>query len=263
MTTYNRPDALNRVLESLSEMTDAADEVIVADDGSGAETAQVIQCWIHALPLRHVWQEDLGFRAAEARNKAVLASTGDYLIFLDGDCMVPRDFVSEHRRLAEPGYLVSGNRILFSTALTDAVIQGSQRPNSWRWSDWISHKIQRKVNRLLPLLRLSDGSWRKRRLNRWQGVHTCNLGVWRANFEAVNGFDQSFQGWGHEDADLTIRLMRYGVGRKDGACAVPVYHLWHRENDRSREAVNQHRLIRVLKGDSPVRCQVGLLHDFP
>lgn len=261
VTTYNRPDALDRVLASLAAMTIQAGEIVIADDGSDEETKRVVQSWQKILPLNHVWQPDEGFRAAEIRNKAVLASTSEYLVFLDGDCVVPLDFVQQHQRLAESGYMVTGNRVLFSQVLTGNVVQAMSDPQRWTMAYWFFQKLNRRVNRLLPLLRLPDGMWRKKRPYRWQGIHTCNLGLWRKDFEAVNGFDQSFQGWGHEDADLAIRLMRYGVLRKDGACAVPVFHLWHPENDRSLEADNKVRLMGVIAGKYPMRCRTGLVND--
>jgi len=257
LTTYNRPRALDCVLASLAKMQTQATEIIVADDGSGNETAQVVNAWETRLPLKHVWHPDDGFRAAEIRNKAVLASGAEYLVFLDGDCMVPRDFIAQHQWLAEAGYMVAGNRILLSEALTQAVEDRLLNPNAWGMRQWVGYRWRGHANRLLPLLRLPDGAWRKRRPQRWQGIHTCNLGLWRQDFEAVNGFDQEFQGWGHEDADLAIRLMRNGIRRKDGVCAVPVYHLWHRENDRNREAINKARLIAVVSGEHPIRCQKG------
>ena len=261
VTTYNRPDALDRVLSSLAGMTDQAAEIVVADDGSGEATTRVIEHWKKVLPLKYVWQPDEGFRAAEARNKAVLASSAEYIIFLDGDCMVPSDFVAQHQRFAETGYMVVGNRILLLEALTREIIDGGLNPDAWGPRRWLWQRWQGRVNRLLPLLRLPDGAWRKKRPKRWQGIHTCNLGLWRQDFEAVNGFDQGFQGWGHEDADLAIRLMRYGIHRKEGVCAVPVYHLWHRENDRSREADNKTRLMDVAAGKYPIHCQKGLTQD--
>lgn len=262
VTTYNRPDALDRVLESVAAMTVQATEVMVADDGSGEATARVIEHWKKVLPLSHVWQPDEGFRAAEARNKAVLASSSEYIIFLDGDCMVPNDFVRRHQCLAESGFMVAGNRILFSQALTDDVLQRREYPLAWTMAHWFAQKLGGRVNRLLPLLRLPDGAWRKKRPYRWQGVHTCNLGLWRNDFEAVNGFDQSFQGWGHEDADLSIRLMRNGVFRKEGGFAVPVLHLWHPENDRQQEINNRERLARLENHERPFFCKNGMVKSL-
>ena len=122
VTTYNREDALAAVLRSLAPQTDADFEVIVADDGSGPGTAALIEAWKAKVGHRvvHVWHEDNGFRAAEIRNRAILASRGAYCIFLDGDCIVRPDFVATHRRLAERGWFVTGNRILLSPALTSS-----------------------------------------------------------------------------------------------------------------------------------------------
>src|SRR5260221_12911501 len=105
VATYNREDALDAILRSLSRQTEERFEVVVADDGSRPATARLVEAWMSRMrvPLRHVWQEDDGFRAGEARNRAILASTGRYCVFLDGDCIVRPDFVAAHRRLAQPG----------------------------------------------------------------------------------------------------------------------------------------------------------------
>ena len=260
VTTYNRPQALDRVLESLAAQETMPHEVIVADDGSGQETAAVVAGWQarFPVPLRHVWHQDLGFRAAEVRNMAVASSSADYLIFLDGDCLVFGDFVARHRTLAESGRMVVGNRMLLSEALTDTTLAGDIRPLNWSWSQWRAAQVRGEVNRVLPLLLLPGQAWRRLRPRRWRGVHTCNLGLWRDDFAAANGFDEHYQGWGHEDADLAIRLMRYGVLRKDGQFAVPVLHLWHRENDRGAEAENRARLEDVINGNRPIRAEIGL-----
>ena len=100
VSTYNREDALEAVLRSLSRQIDLQFEVVVADDGSDAATARVVESWSHMpVALKHVRHEDRGFRLAEIRNRAILASAGFYCIFLDGDCLVRPNFVAAHRRL--------------------------------------------------------------------------------------------------------------------------------------------------------------------
>ena len=118
VTTYNRPDALDAVLRGLAWQSDGSFEVVVADDGSSPDTAALLDRWRTRLrqPLIHVWQEHRGFRAAEIRNRAIVASSGSYCIFLDGDCIPRNDFVLEHRQLAEIGWFVVGNRVLMSQA---------------------------------------------------------------------------------------------------------------------------------------------------
>ncbi|MEQ1600547.1 MAG: glycosyltransferase family 2 protein [Methylophilaceae bacterium] len=259
VTTYQRPLALNRVLESLYAQKVTPAEIVIADDGSGAETAALIQSWQarFACPLIHAWQADDGFRAASARNQAVAASSGDYLVFLDGDCLVFPDFIARHLLLAEKNYLVVGSRMLCSPALTEQIEAGKAAPLSWNILRWINAAWRGEINRIFPLLNVPGQVWRKLRGKKWRGVRTFNLAVWRKDFENVNGFDESFQGWGHEDADLAIRLMNSGVRRKDGQFALPVLHLWHKESDRGREAANRQRLNeRIAHGQ--IGANVGL-----
>lgn len=259
VTTYNREDALEAVLSALSRQSDREFEVVVADDGSRPATAALIERWKGRLgvPLSHVWQADRGFRAAEIRNRALLAARGDYCVFLDGDCIARTDFVATHRRLAERGWFVTGNRVLLSRELTAAVLREAVLPQTWNLAQWINRRAQGGVNRLAAVLRLPLGPLRKLRPGQWQGARSCNLAVWRSDLERVDGFDASFRGWGREDSDLLIRLLHSGVRRKDGRFATGVIHLWHDEEDRSQLDANDARLDAVQRSDR-VRAQAGM-----
>jgi glycosyltransferase involved in cell wall biosynthesis len=259
VTTYNREDALEAVLSALSRQTDRKFEVVVADDGSRPTTAALIERWKGCLgvPLSHVWHADRGFRAAEIRNRALLAARGDYCVFLDGDCIARADFVATHRRLAERGRFVTGNRVLLSRELTAAVLREGVLPQTWNLAQWINRRAQGGVNRLAAVLRLPLGPLRKLRPGQWLGARSCNLAVWRSDLELVDGFDASFRGWGREDSDLLIRLLHSGVRRKDGRFATGVIHLWHEEEDRSQLDANDARLDAVLRSDR-VRAQAGM-----
>ena len=260
VTTYNRPDALHQVLVALAQQSRLPEEILIADDGSGEATAQVVASWQKSLScaVRHVWHEDKGFRAAAIRNRAAAQAQGDYLIFLDGDCIPLEDFVLRHRALAAAGRYVTGNRLLFSAKLTQRVLHGAENPLHWSASRWLRARVQGEINRLLPLLRVADGAWRDGVAEQWQGARSCNLALWRQDFMQINGFDESFTGWGHEDADLAVRLMRAGVRRKDGRYAAPCLHLWHAENPRGQEAENRARLQAVIDGQRPVRALLGV-----
>jgi len=259
LTTYQREDALDAVLRALARQTDRAFEVIVADDGSGPPTRAVVERRAVDLGVRleHVWQEDRGFRAGEARNRGILASRGDYCIFLDGDCITRPDFIAVHRRLAEPRWFVTGNRILLSRELTERILADGSDAAHWNLRDWIALRRHGKINRLAPLLSLPLGPLRKLRPRAWRGARSCNLAVWRGDLDRVDGFDASYGGWGLEDSDLLIRLLRAGIRRKDGNFATGVLHLWHPENDRSLLPDNQRRLSEI-EGANRVRSIVGL-----
>jgi glycosyltransferase involved in cell wall biosynthesis len=251
LNTYKREDALDAVLRGLARQTDRGFEVIVADDGSGPATRELVERRAAEtdIAIKHVWQEDRGFRLAQARNRAILAGRGSYCVILDADCIPRPDFIAVHRRLAEPGWFVTGNRVLLSRELTDRILNDGTEVERWRLPDWIAMRRQRKINRLAPLLRLPLGPLRRLRAKAWRGARACNLAVWRHDLDRVDGFDATYTGWGLEDSDLLIRLFRAGVRRKDGNFATGVLHLWHSENDRSSLSANQQRLDEIMRAD--------------
>jgi glycosyltransferase involved in cell wall biosynthesis len=257
VTTYNRPDALAAVLDGLAAQTDRNCEVIVADDGSRDETRALVEQRAQAfpVPLLHVWQEDKGFRAGAARNRAAERARGDYLVFLDGDCIPRPDFITRHRALAERGWMVAGNRILLAEAFTERALRERLPVHAWTSHDWRGAHRQRDINRVLPLQRLPLGPLRKLGARRWQRVRSCNLGVWMEDFRRVRGFDESFEGWGFEDSDLAVRLLNAGVRRKEGAFATGVLHLWHRENDRRHEGRNWELLQQRIRSGEVLPVQ--------
>ena len=259
VATYNREDALSAVLRSLARQSDRDFEVLVADDGSGIATARVVGDWATRMPvpLRHVWHPDRGFRLAEIRNRAIRASAGAYCVFLDGDCLARPGFIAAHRRLAEPGWFVTGNRILMSHPLTERILRVGLEPEQWRLAEWLAERAHRQVNRFAPLLDLPLGKLRRLQARRWRGARGSNMAFWRADLDKVDGFDAAFSGWGREDSDMFIRLIRAGVLRKDGRFATGVLHLWHPEADRGRLADNERMLADVTDG-TRVRARQGL-----
>lgn len=260
VTTYNRPDALAAVLAGYGAQSDRDFELIVADDGSTDATREVVADFSRRLPfaVKHLWQEDHGFRAAAIRNRAAACTAADYILFSDGDCIPPRRFVHYHRVLAEPGYFVAGNRILLTERFTRRVLTEHIPIHAWGTMRWFASRLRGEANRLMPLLRFSPNAiFRRARPQRWHGVKTCNLALWRADLLRVNGLDESYEGWGLEDSDLVIRLLHAGVRHKSGRFFVPVFHLWHAESDRSRLPANEARLTALL-GENRYRAQRGI-----
>lgn len=258
VTTCNREDALDAVLRSLARQKERNFEVIVADDGSGPATAALVESWKPKFTrLSHVWQERRGFRAAEIRNRAITQSRGAYCIFLDGDCIARPDFLSTHRKLAEHGWFVTGNRILLSEDLTRTILREKLDPETWSYRAWARERVQGGINRTVPLVRMPLGPLRKLRWRAWRGARSCNLGIWRSDIDNVDGFDADYAGWGREDSDLLVRLLHAGVRRKDGVFATGVLHLWHPAADRSWLPDNDRKLDEVRAGDR-VRARRGL-----
>jgi glycosyltransferase involved in cell wall biosynthesis len=259
VTTYNRPDALAAALAGYQAQKDDAFELVIADDGSTGATREVVATFKKTarFPVQHVWHEDLGFRAAAIRNRALAATQADYIIFTDGDCVPPPYFVARQKRLAEPGWFVAGNRTLLSATFTERVLRERIPIHAWTRAQWLAAWARGDINRWLPLINLPDGGFRKRAPQRWEGVKTCNLAAWRSDLIRVNGLDETYSGWGLEDSDLVIRLLHAGIKHKSARFAAPVFHLWHSENDRSRLGENQ-RLLDELLASSRSAAALGV-----
>lgn len=244
VTTYNRPKALSKVLDALDKQHWSRFEVIVGDDGSTQETGDLVHAksQIVHYPLKHVWQEDQGFRAARVRNIAAKEASGNYLVFLDGDCIPRPSWLANHAKLAQKGWFVAGNRVLLSPDFTNQ-IESSETfttPDVFKCFQLVSSGA---INRIYPLLSLPLGPLRTLRSVRWQKARSCNLAVWTDDFKKVDGFDLTFEGWGFEDSDLAIRLINSGVYQKSGNYATAVLHLHHKEYPRDQVSENYHRLL--------------------
>lgn len=245
LATYNWPQALKLCLESLATQTDKNFEIIVADDGSSESTKHVIHSFqgSHPAAIKHLWQEDQGFRKTKILNQAIAAAHGDYLVFLDGDCIVQPDFIARHRELAQKGYLITGSRILLNESLTQELLA---------WSNWsfqrfsknlIGKRLSGGINKYWPLkIKLGNGSWRDYKKFVWRRIKGCNMACWKADAEAINGFDESMTGWGHEDADFIFRLQHHGIRRMSGSWSTEVLHLFHKIHDQSNAAENARRV---------------------
>lgn len=251
--TYNRPDALLQVLHGLARQCGPQHEVIIADDGSCQASIEAMHSGMPSFncPVRHVWHPDTGFTASRTRNLAAGSSQADYFVFMDGDCIPNPRFVENHTHLRAKGFFVNGNRVLLSESLTQKILANEVDLNLTHWPDWFRWRLAGDVNKLIHLFQWNNAPLRQEQKFRWKKIRSCNFGVWRKNFLQVNGFDESFKGWGHEDADLVLRLFNAGLQRKNGFCATEVYHLWHKENSRNNEQSNRQLVT--------LRLQTGLI----
>ena len=245
LATYNWPQALKLCLESLATQTDKNFEIIIADDGSTESTKQVVESFKASCPssITYLWQEDQGFRKTKILNQAINAAHGNYLIFLDGDCIVQPDFVARHRALAQQGHLVTGSRVLLNESLTKELLSWPHWSFQKFCSGLLSKRLSGGINKYWPLkIKLGDGSWREYKKFVWRRIKGCNMACWKADAEAINGFDETMTGWGHEDADFVFRLQHHGIARKSGSWSTEVLHLFHKINDQSNAAENARRV---------------------
>lgn len=233
ITTFNRPVALMRVLQTIRRQTRLPHEVIVADDGSSEEIRSLLDQWSKRLPLVHIWIPDCGFRAARVRNIAILKATGDYVVMVDGDCLLPPAFIENHVRLSKPNKLVAGSRYMYGPEETE---------NIETKFDSLSDQIFGNTKfRSLPFGLLRDLYGRQ-----WDLVRTCNVAMYRAAAIAVYGLDERYIGWGREDSDFVIRLLNNGMLIRNGRFSVCVGHLFHKQESRDSLAANEGRFQQVL-----------------
>lgn len=248
--TYNWPEALELVLQALAAQVELPYEVIVTDDGSQPATRELLLRLARNYPVRlvHLWQPDDGARMSRARNRAIAAAQGDYLILLDGDMVVDPHFIADHRAFARHGCFAQGSRVLTDARLTRHMLgRGPAIPGFFRRGvDRRRHTL-----RLPALARLFAKPGRRQR-----GIKSCNMAFWRDDLLRINGFNEAMTGWGREDTELAVRAFHAGLLRRDLRLSGLAAHLYHRTrkhvvgnpNDHILEDTRRRRLIRCEKG---------------
>jgi len=232
ITTYNRPEALKIVINSIDSQTYKPSEIIIADDGSGEETSKLIENLNKNSNLKiiHSWQEDKGFRAARSRNKAILRSSSDYIILIDGDMILDRFFIKDHLDNAKEGQFLQGSRVLLSEKLTNQIIKSSSynlRP--------FSIGINNRKNALRSKILSDIFSYNS---NNAHGIRSCNMSFFKSDCLKVNGFNNSMEGWGREDSEFAVRMLNSNISRRNIKFSALQFHLWHPNAHRSSLKAN-------------------------
>lgn len=225
VSTYNRPDALWLCVESILKQSRLPNEIIIGDDGSGSETAEVIAAIKQksTIPVSHVWQPDEGYRLAACRNKSFAAAKGEYILQIDGDVILHNDFVADHLSMARPGTFVSGSRVLLTPDYTQKVIAEKhfEKPS------FFSKNMTKRYNAIHSNL-LSAINYRiQRGKGQYKHVLGANMAFYKEDLVRINGYDENFGGWGKEDNNIAIRLCNVGVAIRFLKFGGIVYHLHH------------------------------------
>ncbi|MEA3420004.1 MAG: glycosyltransferase family 2 protein [Campylobacterota bacterium] len=251
VTTYNWPQALALVLISAMDQTVLPDEIVMADDGSISETAELIRniAKESMVPIYHAWQPDEGFRAASARNGAIRRASGEYLILIDGDMILHPRFIEDHLSYAKRGTFVQGSRVLLDEKKSEEVLQKRQYGFSLFEAGIHNRKNAFHSNMLYSLFSKDNSSLK--------GIKSCNFALFREDIDRVNGFNEDFIGWGREDSELAVRLMNAGIKRRDIRFHAIAYHLYHRENTRTSLPENDERLQEAI-AQKKIWCDKGL-----
>ncbi len=230
VSTYEWPEALDAVLFGLSEQSDPEFEVVVADDGSGPQTAAVVERWqgVFGSRVRHVWQADEGFRLARVKNLGCQAAGGQFLVAIDGDAVPRRGFVRAVRTSALPGWFLGGKRLELSRGLTERVLVERLPIHRWSVGRWLRERRHvRPFEALTPRDRRRPGREGLPEFVPHAEGYGFLFGAHRDTFVRANGFDMRYEGWGEEDVDLAARLRRLGLRCGWPGPASTLLHLWH------------------------------------
>lgn len=227
ISTYNNPEFLRLCLSSVLGQSVMPDEILIADDGSTEPTARVVEEFSAATraAVRHIWHEDKGFRLAAIRNKAIAAAQSDYIIQIDGDIILHKEFVADHIKFAKEGTFVTGSRTLLDKDTTAKLLE--LKP----WGELPVLKGGNRIPWLTPMManmRSGNGMY----------VRGCHMAFWRKDLLRVNGYNEDISGWGREDSEISFRLMNCGLKKRFIKFAALEYHLYHPEASREMDAAN-------------------------
>ena len=256
ITTYNSPDRLALVLDSVRDLAPLPAEVIIADDGSTDDTRELIESYAKHFPcpLRHIWQEDKGFRASAVRNKGIKAATQDYIIIIDGDMILDSHFIADHLRFAQRGVVLQGSRTALKAQISQEIVAAkAQAPHdraAYRLA--FAHKKAKsyRIGFMAYLANLRSTTARHLRKSPYLKpvVRTCNMSFYKSDWAEVGGFDEGYTGWGREDSDFVARLLLQGGKLKRVTFSAVAYHIHHDSNiNQEALAINDKRYLAMLE----------------
>lgn len=245
-TTYNSPEWLEKVLWGYYCQEYKDFEIVIADDGSSNQTSDVIIKMKQKtnLEIKHIWQEDKGFRKCEILNKAIIASESEYIIFSDGDCIPRKDFIKIHSEKMKKGYFLSGGYFKLPMSISkminyNDIITGKCFDIKWLKEKGLQNRFK---NSKLYLGKNSAGF-----MNMITPTHASwnghNSSGWRNDFLAVNGFDERMR-YGSEDREFGERLMNNGIKSKQIRYSAVCIHLDHSRGYMNQNDLDKNAVIR-------------------
>ena len=261
LSTYNQPRWLEKVLWGYTVQSLRDFELVIADDGSGSDTADVIERFRRGgdLRLQHVWHPDQGFRKTEILNRAILQSSGDYLIFSDGDCIPRNDFVETHAHLARPRRFVSGTVLMLSAELSERITPDDIISGRFSDARWLARHGFRAGRRITRLVR---GGWVGAIADTLSSAsrHFAggNASVAKSALFEVNGFDHEMK-YGYEDWSLGERLKNAGYQATQARNRAVLFHLDHARSYKSADEVVRNKAVyQRIRETGETRARVGL-----
>jgi glycosyltransferase involved in cell wall biosynthesis len=262
IAVYKDIESLSLIITALKRQTYKNFEVIIAEDGENPQMREYIVS-ITDLDVKHTTQEDIGIRKARSQNNGIIASSGDYLIFIDGDCVPYTTFVEAHVALAASKTVLSGRRVNLSETLTQKIKAGIL--------DIID--IEKRLYKYIALafeknskyeygVYLSPMGWFYPLLSKLRKRNTsilgCNFSCFRDDMITLNGFDE---GYGEtslsDDTDLDWRFRAYGLEIKSCKNVANQFHLWHKYNERDIGSFYWEKMVEN-KANNRFKALVGI-----
>jgi glycosyltransferase involved in cell wall biosynthesis len=239
IAVYNKPDFLEKIFLSLESQTFTDFEIVVADDGSGPRIAELVGRYSSQMrrPAVHVWHEDQGFRKTIIANKAVAAAHADYLVFIDGDCILHRKFLESHFRHRARSVALAGRRVTLDRDITESLsnddVASGRMEKPWFWWNHCE-KAERKHGLYLPILQPFSNLKKK-----GYSMYGSNFSLFKEDYYSVNGYDEGIIGRGVEDDNLRARLKLSGAVVRSITRIALQYHLFHKADPvpHSRELI--------------------------
>lgn len=251
ISTYNWESALKLCLVSVQNQSEKPLQVIIADDGSEKNTKNIIDSFRNKIPnLIHVWHVDEGFRLAEIRNKAISIATGDYIVQIDGDVILHRDFIKDHSLFAKQNTFIKGRRVMIGKKTSEKLLKSGNIKVSLLNFDLKRHEHGIRISNFQNIFNFKEEESA-------DGVMGSNMAFWREDFIAVNGYNTTLQGWGAEDKELAQRFVNKGLKKRKIKFGGVQYHLYHKESDKSNHE-KQLAFIQDLKLTKKSWCESGL-----
>ncbi|MEM5539552.1 glycosyltransferase family 2 protein [Olleya sp. AS48] len=232
IATYNWPEALDLVLQSALNQSQLPDEVIIADDGSTNDTKVLIDSFKtkFEIPLIHIWQKDEGFKKAHILNKAIAKASGDYIIQVDGDCIMHSHFIKDHLQFVQENTYLFGSRVNIQKDYLETLFKTKQTSFS-AFSKGIKKRTRALHIPMLSKLYKTNAEFS----SKFRG---CNTSYFKKDFIAVNGYNEDITGWGREDSELVLRMHNNGLQARRLRYRGIVFHIYHNEKSRDRFEIN-------------------------
>jgi len=254
IATYNWHEALKLVLISVKNQSVLPNLIVIADDGSTKETKELITRFKKTFetPIKHVWQEDDGFRKTKIMNKAILETDAEYIIQIDGDIILHKHFIKNHIDHAAQEFFIEGSRVWLDKKLTLI----AQKNEKIQFSI-LSKGITNKLNSIYFPGLIKFFTKQSNDINYAIKTRGCNLSFWRKDFLSINGYNEDLKGWGLEDSELCVRFVNFGLTKKRIKFGAIQYHQNHIQNSRIGININEIILNNTIRMKSK-KCTNGV-----